>query len=330
MGAWYVVQDVSSSGFFEVLEKTLHAMRMEVFFTLSGFFAHLVLERRGAKAFLSDRARRLLVPFAVAAPLLVGADWLIRKWALAAGSMNPAYAGGDSLLFRPLHLWFLELAFLLSVVVWALAATGLVPALLRLTAFFPRFPETALLLSLATWGCLTWLGEANPAYSFVPDLATGLRFLPFFLFGFVLWGHRAELGRLKRCGWMAPVGVVLAAWVFSGPLQWEPTGRALSSLAAWLGALGFFGLALRLEEAPRPALRALVESSYWVYLVHHPLVMAGQVAMARLPVAAGFKYAVLVVGVWAVAFASFRLLVRGTWLGPWVGVSVRPAAPAGP
>lgn len=42
-----------------------HSFRMETFFLLAGFFAALVVSRRGEAAFLRDRARRILGVFAV-------------------------------------------------------------------------------------------------------------------------------------------------------------------------------------------------------------------------------------------------------------------------
>ena len=39
-----------------------HIFRMTTFFLIAGFFAHMVVHRRGLSAFAKDRARRILVP----------------------------------------------------------------------------------------------------------------------------------------------------------------------------------------------------------------------------------------------------------------------------
>lgn len=44
----------------------IHSFRMELFFLLAGFFAALVVEKRGVAAFLRDRSRRILLVFLVA------------------------------------------------------------------------------------------------------------------------------------------------------------------------------------------------------------------------------------------------------------------------
>src|SRR5215468_4001159 len=56
-----------------------HCFRMEVFFLLAGFFARLVIEKRGVSSFLRDRARRILLVFVVALypmKLLLSSVWI--------------------------------------------------------------------------------------------------------------------------------------------------------------------------------------------------------------------------------------------------------------
>jgi glucan biosynthesis protein C len=121
IGPYYVVQDPATQGALASLGATLHAFRMEVFFTLAGFFAHLLLERRGVNGFLRDRARRLLVPFTVALPLSIVADVMLRRWSSARGTLSPAYQPPlDALRLAPLHLWFLEYVFLFCAATWLL------------------------------------------------------------------------------------------------------------------------------------------------------------------------------------------------------------------
>ena len=55
-------QDPSQSTTLAVTFYVIHVFRMSVFFLLAGFFAHLLLERRGPRAFVKDRAKRILVP----------------------------------------------------------------------------------------------------------------------------------------------------------------------------------------------------------------------------------------------------------------------------
>ena len=55
-------QDVSQSTTLGVTFYVIHMFRMSLFYFIAGFFAHLVFHRRGARAFVKDRAKRILVP----------------------------------------------------------------------------------------------------------------------------------------------------------------------------------------------------------------------------------------------------------------------------
>jgi peptidoglycan/LPS O-acetylase OafA/YrhL len=78
-------------------------------------------------------------------------------------------------------------------------------------------------------------------------------------------------------------------------------------------------------SAPRPRLRFVIESSYWVYLLHLPLVQLLQIAFGRLPWPAPAKYALVLAITFGVTMGSFAWWVRGTALGEWLGAKRRPA-----
>jgi len=63
-------RDPENSVFFDILVGTIHSFRMPIFFFLSGFFEALIYHRRGAKQFIQNRTKRILLPFIVGWPLL--------------------------------------------------------------------------------------------------------------------------------------------------------------------------------------------------------------------------------------------------------------------
>lgn len=325
VGPWYPVVDPSSSPFFAALAGAIHAFRMHVFFALAGFFSHLLLERRGVAGFLADRARRLLLPFAVAVPLTWAADVGARALSQRAGLMDAAYAPGVGLRLMPVHLWFLEYLFLFCATAAALwrMRLGLPARLLRRAL---AFPEGLALLAVPTGALLAQCGALKPDTSFVPQAGTFAVMGLFYAFGFVLWGARDAAGVLSRRGsWMAPAGLLLAAWLYTRPLQWEPLGVALGAGVAWLVTLGSLGGAFRMKSAAGPLVRLLVDASYWVYLVHYPLVMVVQVLVARAPWSLGLKYLMVVTSVTSFSLATYVLLVRDSWLMPYL--AARRASP---
>lgn len=313
IGRWYVVGNPQASPAFVTLTGLLHAFRLPLFFLLSGFFGALGLERRGARGFLLDRARRLLVPLLVAAPLVMLADWGTRQWALREGTLSADYPGGAGWLWRPSHLWFLEGLFLLCLATVGLGSLLRPRAGARLVA-----PEGLLWLVVPTALLRVWLPESKPSLSWWPEPAALLDAALFFGTGAWLYTRRAWLPQLRRLEWMLPAGLALGLWLFSGPEQWEPRGVALSALVSWLVVLGATGLSTRLRSAPRPWLERAVASSYWVYLVHYPLVVAVHQLLLRTHLPAVVGYGLTVGAVALLALGSWRL-VAPTSVGQALG-----------
>lgn len=125
---YWAVGDPSSSTVLEVFRHASHSFRMELFFLIAGFFAHLVWQRRGVTEFVRNRVQRILVPLVVGwcvlYPLLVFL-WLTGaaqtgRWDLVgvppeARGLEPwKLALGFFVTFRFLqkfdltHLWFLH------------------------------------------------------------------------------------------------------------------------------------------------------------------------------------------------------------------------------
>jgi peptidoglycan/LPS O-acetylase OafA/YrhL len=79
---------------------------------------------------------------------------------------------------------------------------------------------------------------------------------------------------------------------------------------------GVLSLARSLNRSalPRPV-AFTAEASFWMYLVHHPLVGLTQLAMLQSFIPPLAKFALsLSVGI-GLSLASYAVLVRGTWIG---------------
>ncbi len=83
----------------------------------------------------------------------------------------------------------------------------------------------------------------------------------------------------------------------------------------WGFVLGFLGLFTRFFHQPSAWTRYVADSSYWIYIAHLPLVVALQVAVAKMPLIWQVKYPLIVAIATVVLFLSYHYLVRGTWIG---------------
>jgi peptidoglycan/LPS O-acetylase OafA/YrhL len=81
---------------------------------------------------------------------------------------------------------------------------------------------------------------------------------------------------------------------------------------AWTMALGLIGLCHRFFAEPRPAMTWMADASYWMYLVHVPLVMAAQLVVRQWPLPAAVKFVLVLAMVTPLLLASYRWCVRYT------------------
>ena len=74
-------------------------------------------------------------------------------------------------------------------------------------------------------------------------------------------------------------------------------------------------VARRWLDVRNRTLRWLADASYWVYLVHLPLLFAIQYRLLDLPLHWTAKFAIAVLVTSAASLASYQLLVRHTMVG---------------
>ena len=92
------VRDTQQNDFFGLLFAVIHGFRMPVFFVLSGFFTAMLWRRRGLKSLLSQRLRRVFLPFLLGLVTIIPAVNWISGWAIASAlEVNAAQAAEDTI-----------------------------------------------------------------------------------------------------------------------------------------------------------------------------------------------------------------------------------------
>lgn len=188
----WIITDKSPSTTLSLLFFVLHIFRMAVFFFIAGFFAHLLFHRRGQRAFVRDRLRRigipLLVGWLILAPALAGC-LIWGAWVMNGGNLPPAPPpdpNAPPLAFPLTHLWFLY------VLLWFYGITLLVRRIVtrfdpngagrarldQLVSALVRSPFGAFVLAVPTCGALMvlpiwrpWFGIPTPDESLLPNVA---------------------------------------------------------------------------------------------------------------------------------------------------------------
>ncbi len=338
-----------------------HMFRMLLFFLLAGFFGRMLLQRRGLAGFVRDRLRRIALPLMAGWPLVFGALVAVMVWAAvrANGGALPAQAPPGPAFtpdsFPLTHLWFLYVLLLCYAAMLLMRAVGAglgrvvrLPDPSALTAALagPAGPLLlALPLALALCvhpGWVAWFGIPTPDQSLYPSLAAWCGFGVSFAFG---WGLQRCPQRLQAWArhWPLHLSLALAATCASlalvglsprfAPL---PSGghtlayAACYALGAWSWTFALVGLGLRFLSGASVRRRGVADASYWLYLVHLPLIMALQVLMAPLAWPAALKLLTLVSATAALGLGSWRWWVRGRFLGRMLGGEPSVPAPAPP
>jgi peptidoglycan/LPS O-acetylase OafA/YrhL len=116
------------------------------------------------------------------------------------------------------------------------------------------------------------------------------------------------------------------------------TGQALLvavayPFAIWAWCFALLGTATRFLAGENRVIRYLSDSSYWIYLIHLPLVVALQVWVSQWPTGWEVKYPLILTIAIPILLASYQLFVRSTFLGAWLngrryGRASRAPAPA--
>jgi peptidoglycan/LPS O-acetylase OafA/YrhL len=251
-------------------------------------------------------------------------------------------------LFGPLHLWFLEDLFVMSVVFGVLryCATGRNLSLKeRLTAYTqsPKVLAAApFALSICSAGLLSLNLEAVFAYhnAALPPPARLLYYGFYFFVGVCMALARGRLNAASgawpfHLALSVPAGLgmlaLLTKYLEVGGSVWERLALGgCTALFAWLSTFGWLGFCLRWFDGQRPTIRYLADASYWIYLIHLPVVAFAQLTFHALPIPQVAKF-LLVVGITlTLGLLSYSSMIRYTWVGNWLNGPRQRPRPAQP
>ncbi len=346
----WAVQDISTSPVVGMFMTVSHAFRMETFFLLAGFFSHLTFHRKGARDFVRSRMVRILVPFVVGwfilRPLLVS-GWVmgnaslhgeVNVWAGLLGglqSLSTLPAG----MFTGTHLWFLY--YLAMITALTLAARQCLAASSSWGRALPRFADAVVawlaaspfsLVILATptatvlWFMNAW-GMDTPDRSLRPHLPALAIYGGFFVLGWMLSRQHGLIPRFARLtpGRWIVAGLGIAAILGLGGMESDPAHRLYVparvvyafgyALTMWSLVFLTLGAFRRLCQRPHVLVRYVADSSYWMYLVHLPIVVWLQVAVAELPFNWSLKLGFVSAATIAISLFTYDLFVRSTFIG---------------
>jgi glucans biosynthesis protein C len=344
----WVTQDSQNSIFLDVLFYVSHVFRMQAFFLMSGYFAHLLFTRRGWYGFMMNRAKRLLLPFVIFWPLLYFAT--LNLWIAGiqyhqqltyeeAFKKLPAYMVWSN-GFPLMHLWFLYFLILFCAGVILLRPV-FVNWMDRKNVIRRKCDQMLSSIAKKWWGgillgCVMiapmlgmtdWFGVDTSASGLFPRIAPFVVYGMYFTLGWFIYRQPFILQYIQKyrihnlvLGLTLIMTLIAINLLFADPASGDAPLillllNSLYAIASMTTVFGFLGYMQHWFAAENRTVRYLSDSSYWGYLIHLPVMAAFQILVANYDWFWGIKLLIIFLPSISIIILSYHLGVRKTWIG---------------
>ncbi len=324
---------------FDVIAVFLYAFAMPVFFVTAGFSTALVHDRKGGAILARSHFNRIFLPliaaYIVLSPL-TRAAYQFAKHAALSGSLqvglDKVMLGEWLRLGKAYHLWFLASLLLFSAMAvgvrWLVLKSGYAQSIRNASRriFTSRWRAPLLTVVIGLWMAPSWAIYGSDS----TVLPMQFTLFGFFLVGWLLYLHRDLLPTFREHAW-SPVIVSLAvlpvaAWstrvhllTLDEPQLWIGLVAGISnSVMAVFMMFGLLGIYERHFSQHSRLGTYVSDASYWIYLMHYPLLIAVAGALSVTPFSSGIKYLMTVGIVVPIVIGTYHYGVRATRVGAWL------------
>ncbi len=336
-----------TSIFFDYWIWVLHTFRMPLFFLVAGFFAHYLVHHRGLKSFMKNRGLRIAVPFVLFWPLMTGSMFGLMIYAALSLNVDtpminlvqlamehPEEMNGQKPPLSTTHLWFIYYLAIFS------ALTALVCRVIkdgsRLSTWIVKPWVLFMVLPIITSLAISRQMMPNPApESFMPAVWALIFYGLFYYVGWIFYAKREILDVVAKYWPYLAAASVVAILLFCvylpEPITFEEAMTLIFSvpemtpihalrsllirLLAWyLSFLCLLG-AYRFLNKKNVALRYIADGSYWVYIIHLPIVYYLQAIFHNIDLPLIVEFCLISTITLSIGYLSYAILVRHTPIG---------------
>lgn len=342
--------DTSSSILMDYALWFFHTFRMPLFFLIAGFFAHLLLQKRGTTGFIKHRLLRITLPFVVFWPLMLISMIALFVYAakhmpvhtflidmIRLGMENPEAMKGQKPPLSTTHLWFLYYLSMFCLIIAVLEKARAIGE--RVIAVLVHPVSLLLVFPLLSTLCLIRKFVPHPApESIIPEgWALGF-FGLFFLVGWALFVRQEILAKFQNYTPWLVISVIVNFGIFAYALPPQITveaGMAMqhtpppldahailrviaTGLMAWHASLLCLAWGQRWLNQASAVMRYIADGSYWVYIIHIPVVFYLQLYFHTKELPLLVEFLLISMITLGVGYLSYALLVRHTPIGWWL------------
>jgi len=346
----WAVMDVSTGWQAAIFATISHSFRLELFFLIAGFFSHMTFHRGGSNTFFRSRLVRIALPLLVGWFIL--RPLIVSGFVMGGQSLQGDVDISGSLITGLNSLQELPAGFLVGTHLWFLYYLLLI-TLITLSARFILLSQkrvgvklTAIGDRLITWLCqspLSWAlivapvsvclwfmdgwGMDTPDKTLVPHLPVLMVYGGFFILGWLLHRQSSAMDKIALVSWPIVVVAVIAAVAAVVLMKYQmqhahPYYQAFKigfvicyAVMMWLLVIITLGIVRRVVKGPNKVVRYLADASYWMYLIHLPIVIFLQVTVAEWPLHWALKWCGITTVTVIVSLLIYDVLVRNTVVG---------------
>ena len=360
-GLAWPAHDAHPSEFVDGIFWWIEGFIMPLFLFLSGYFAFGLLQKLGPAGFMKHRIQRIVYPLLFGCACILPLDF----YAWGIGFAMDGRASWRKLrsmkydppisdqLFGLSHLWYLQYVFLycaLLLVVRECIRRFAPQDATRTISIERGRPEYSFRqpMSLSAWLTILWVCGSAVLF-FAPEVVIGFQhsFFPvptkfvysglFFFGGAIVAVHGMTHLRSGAVPCLL-ASAVCAAFMVVSTRNWFVHGHSpveqtaysgITCAFAWFSVLGICGTAMRRQSPLPQSVKFVAEASFWIYLLHHPVVGLSQALLGLTSLPAELKFLIATSATVVICLVTYVWFVRTTWIGALLNgkprQSVRPA-----
>ena len=277
--------DSESNILFDGVLGFIHAIRIPIFFILSGYLIEELYQKRDANKVLKKRVRRIFLPllFVVLTigPFVNGLfaqmNGLTEGFTLSAMFPTGAYI---HFLFNTTYVWFLYFLFLYNVIHYILYKSSYLSYIGK--------PHLLLRIVILFVGVIFLLFYAEKEglfgdYSLIPSLYSIGGYFFFYLLGISIRNSNNDWKHIKENGMTyAIVGSLCIAYYYFlkyqelsfSQSQWNFSTSIVYTLSSVFLCLACISFAFRYYTRQNKWVKYISDSSYFLYLIHFPILLS--------------------------------------------------------
>lgn len=340
------IREQTPSLFLLIVTGFIHQFRMPLFFILAGFFAAMMVVKFGMKGTYINRAKRILLPFSISlVTILPVTIWAILSVIVTGMKGEIVFITGMTDLepilkvmeennlparLSPMHLWFLYylMIFYLFIPVYeyllrVISRRDWQQVISQSLGSARMIPVFSLVTAVTLWPFKGASVIVNDRL-FIPTPSIAFYYGVFFVLGYGFFHYKEILSTFQRnTGTYCVIALLMFVWAFvPGYMEMRGSESAavhfvavvFNALSTWLFIYYFTGLFLRYFNTDTSAIRFLSRSSYWIYLVHFPLILLIGLIMTDLNLGYSAKFFILLFLTTVICYYSYQFFVRNCWI----------------